>query len=165
MKIEPPHSRGKAKQAFFSAVTEATRKPIVIIDDAQDASGEALLELKAMTNFESDSRTRITFVLAGQPELIVTLGYSHFDSLRARIRLSNHLSGMGATETLEYISHELRIAKRQEKLFSDNAMVEIFKRTHGIPRQVNSLCYKAIVHGTIEKRSIIDIDDLPRDEI
>ena len=38
MKIDPPHSIGKAKPAFFTAAAEATRKPVVILDDAQDAS-------------------------------------------------------------------------------------------------------------------------------
>ena len=165
MKIDPPHSIGKAKPAFFAAAAEATRKPVVILDDAQDASAEALLALKAMTNFESDSRSRITFILAGQPELIAILGYAHFDSLRARIRLSNHMSGMGLTETCEYIDHGLQIVKRHEKLFSDNAKIEIFKRTNGIARHVNALCYKAIVQGAIEKRSIIDTADLPQDVI
>ncbi len=165
MKIDPPHSIGKAKPAFFAAAADATRKPVVILDDAQDASVSALLELKAMTNFESDSCTRITFILAGQPELIATLGYSHFDSLRARIRLSNHMTGMSLAETCEYIEHGLQIAKRQEKLFSDNAKMEIFKRTNGIARHVNALCYKAIVQGAIEKRSIIESADLPQDGI
>ncbi|MFW6364169.1 MAG: ExeA family protein [Spirochaeta sp.] len=165
MKIDPPHSIGKAKPAFFAAASEATRKPVVILDDAQDASPDALLALKAMTNFESDSRTRITFILAGQPELITILGYAQFDSLRARIRLSNRMSGMSLSETCEYIDHGLQVVKRQEKLFSDNAKMEIFKRTNGIARHVNSLCYKSIVQGAIEKRSIIDTADLPQDVI
>lgn len=165
MKINPPHSIGKAKPAFFAAASEATRKPVVILDDAQDASPEALLALKAMTNFESDSLTRITFILAGQPELTTILGYAQFDSLRARIRLSNHMAGMSLSETCEYIDHGLQLVKRQEKLFSDKAKMEIFKRTNGIARNVNSLCYKAIVQGAIEKRSIIDTADLPQDVI
>lgn len=165
LKIEPPHSIGKAKPAFFAAVTDATRKPVVILDDAQDAATEALLEIKSMTNFESDSRSRITFILAGQPELVAILGYSHFDSLRARIRLSSHLSPMSLAETCEYIDHGLKVVKRQEKLFSDNAKMEVFKRTNGIPRQVNALCYKAIVQGVIEKKSIIDTSDLSHDSI
>ena len=118
-----------------------------------------------MTNFESDSCTRITFILAGQPELLAILSYSHFDSLRARIRLSNHMSGMSLAETCEYIDHGLQLVKRHEKLFSDNAKMEIFKRTNGIARYVNALCYKAIVQGAIERKSIIDTSDLPQDVI
>ena len=131
MKVDPPHSILKTKPVFYAAVAEATRKPIVVIDDAQDASPDALLAIKAMTNFESDSRTRITFILVGQPELITILGYSHFDSLHARIRLSYQLAAMNLQETCSYIDHGLVIAHRQEKLFSDSAKMEIHKRTNG----------------------------------
>ncbi len=165
MNIDPPHSIQKVKIAFFSAVAEASRKPVVVIDDAQDASPDALLSLKTMTNFDSDSKNRITFILAGQPELCTILGYSHFDSLRARIRLSHHLNGMSLEETCAYIDHGLKIVRRQEKLFSDNATMEIFKRTNGIARRINALCYKAIVNGAIEQKNIIDTGDLPQEKV
>lgn len=165
MKIDPPHSIGKAKPLFFSAVSESSRKPVVVLDDAQDVCSEALLSIKAMTNFDSDSQNRITFILTGQPELRNILSYSHFDSLRARIRLSHHLAGMSLEETLAYIDHGLQLAHRSEKLFSDAAKMEIFKRTHGIARHINIICYKAILHGAIEKKDLIDSSDLPPDEL
>ena len=161
MKVDPPHSLSKAKPAFFSAVAEASRKPMVVIDDAQDACEDALLSIKAMTNFDSDSRNRITFILVGQPELANTIGYSQFDSLRARIRLTHQLTPMNLEETCLYIDHGLSIVSRNEPLFSDNAKMEIFKRTHGIAREINTLCYQAIVHGAINEKLIIDVHDLP----
>ena len=45
---------------------ESSKKPVVIIDDAQDMSEEALLSIKAMVNFDQDSASRICFVLAGR---------------------------------------------------------------------------------------------------
>ena len=163
MKVDPPHSIFKAKPLFFSTVSEAARKPIVVLDDAQDASPEALLAIKAMTNFDSDSRNRITFILVGQPELTTILGYSHFDSLRARIRLAHQLAPMSLQETCAYIDHGLAIVERQEKLFSDAAKMQIFKRTTGIARYVNTLCYQAIVRGAIDEKHVIDTQDLPED--
>ena len=165
MKIDSPYSLGKAKPAFFQAVEESSRKPVVVLDDAQDVAGEALLALKALTNFDSDSRNRITFILTGQPELRTLLSYSHFDSLRARIRLSHHISPMNLEETASYIDHGLEVVHRKEKLFSDAAKMEIFKRTNGIARQVNRICYNAIVAGTIAQKNLIDSSDLPADEL
>ena len=165
MKIEPPHSLGKAKPAFFSAVEENARKPVVVLDDAQDIAEEALISIKALTNFDSDSQNRITFILTGQPELRTLLSYSHFDSLRARIRLSHHILPMSLEETGTYIDHSLEIASRKEKLFSDTAKMEIFKRSNGIARQINRICYNAIVTGTIQEKNLIDSSDLPVDEL
>ena len=81
----------------------------------------------------------------GQPELRTLLSYSHFDSLRARIRLSHHISPMSLEETASYIDHGLEVVHRTEELFSDAAKMEIFKRTNGIARWVNRICYSAIV--------------------
>lgn len=113
MKIEPPHSLGKAKPAFFSAVDESARKPVVVLGDAQDVAEEALISIKALTNFNSDSLNRITFILIGQPELRVLLGYSHFDSLRAGIRLSHHLLPMSLEESASYIDHGLLLQRHR----------------------------------------------------
>lgn len=165
LKIEPPHSSSKAKPLFYSTVAEMTKKPVIIIDDAQDVSPEALLSIKAMVNFNQDSQNRITFILAGQPELRNILGFSQFLSLRGRIRLAFHLSGMTLEETCRYIHHSLNIVHCPEKLFSDAAMMEIFKRTSGMTRHINLLCYQAIVAGVIDKRKIIDTQNIPVENI
>lgn len=162
MKIDPPYSATKAKPVFYDAVAEAKRKPVVVIDDAQDTATEALLALKAMTNFDGDSANRITFILAGQPELATTLQFAHFEALRARIRLSYALTAMSLEETIAYIDHRLAIVKYTGSLFSDNAKIEVFHRTAGIARAVNSLCYRAILSGAIEHKQVIDAADIPQ---
>lgn len=164
MKIDPPYSITKVKPVFYNAVAEATRKPVIVLDDAQDTAPEVLLMLKSMTNFEADSSNRITFILAGQSELSTILSYAHFESLRTRIRLYHQLTGMSLEETAGYIDHRLKIVHREEKLFSDAAKSEIFKQSNGIPRKINSLCYLAIVRGAIRKKQILDTLDIPQDE-
>lgn len=161
MNVEPPHSLLKTKSRYFASVGEAARKPIVVLDDAQDAHPEALLALKAMTNFESDSQSRLTFILVGQPELASMLSLSHFESVRERIRLAARIAPMSLQETCAYIDHALTIVERQEPLFSDDAKAHVFKRTHGVARRINTLCYQAIVHAAIDKRLIIDAQNLP----
>ncbi|WP_181015534.1 hypothetical protein [Alkalispirochaeta sphaeroplastigenens] len=55
------------------------------------------------------------------------------------------------------------MAKYTGSLFSDNAKIEIFHRTGGIARSINSLCYRAILNGAIEKKQIIDTADIPQE--
>jgi len=107
MKIEAPRSRIKVKTLYFKTIAEASKKPVVIIDDAQDMSEEALLSIKAMVNFNQDSTSRICFILTGQPELRETIRFSQFESLKQRIKLEVHLKGMGLEETCGYIDHSL----------------------------------------------------------
>jgi type II secretory pathway predicted ATPase ExeA len=161
LKVDPPRYLAKARLLFYATMTDLSRKPLVFIDDAQDVGQDALLSLKAMVNFNQDSRSFITVVLAGQPELRTLLAYSHFQALRQRIKLSIHLSGMDLAETCAYIAHNLKVAGRPSPLFSDSAMIEIFKRSGGLARQINALCYQSIVNGAIARREIIDTHDVP----
>ena len=46
-------------------------------------------------------------------------------------------------------------------LFSDNAKMEILRRTGGIARAVRSLCCRAILGGAIEQKQVIDTGDIP----
>ena len=160
MKIEAPRSLIKVKTLYFKTVMEATKKPVVIIDNAQDVSDEALLAIKAMVNFDKDSASRICFVLVSQPELRQTISYSHFESLRQRIKLNVHLSGMSLEDTCGYIDHSIKITGRGNLIFSDSAKSEIYNRSEGIARQVNKICYQALVSGAINKRDLVDSKDL-----
>ncbi len=161
MKIEAPRSRIKVKTLYFKTIAETTKKPVVIIDDAQDMSEEALLSIKAMVNFNQDSASRICFILVGQPELRETISFSQFESLRQRIKLNVHLMGMGLEETCGYIDHSVKIAGRDSSIFSDAAKSEIYNRSEGICRHVNKLCYQAILGGAMNGCDIIDSKDLP----
>jgi len=66
---DPPRYTQPAKRMFFAVVSELSRKPIAIIDDAQEVKDSALLSLKSLANFGSDSQSKIPFSLSGQPEL------------------------------------------------------------------------------------------------
>ncbi|RDG31175.1 MULTISPECIES: general secretion pathway protein, partial [unclassified Oceanispirochaeta] len=57
--------------------------------------------------------------------------------------------------------HSLKIAGRNTSIFSDSARSEIHNRSEGINRQVNKICYQALISGAISKREIIDSKDLP----
>ncbi len=72
---------------------------------------------------------------------------------------------MSLEETASYIDHGLKVDHRKERLFSDAAKMEIFKRSKGIARQVNRICYNAIVAGSIQKKNLIDSADLLVDEL
>ena len=48
LKIDPPFFSGQASQLFFKTIPELNRKPVVIIDDAQDLAATALTAIKSM---------------------------------------------------------------------------------------------------------------------
>lgn len=157
---EPPRFSQTAKRLFFSVVPELTRKPLVVLDDAQDLKESALINLKTMANFGCDSQSRIIFILSGQPELRARLRFSQFLPLQTRIRLSFHMKPMSLEETCRYIDHHTTTAGALSPLFSDSAKADIHRYAEGIPRAVNTLCYRTIIAAAVKGLKVIDSADL-----
>ena len=165
MKIDPPFFAGQAKQLFFKTIPELTKKPLVILDDAQDLAATALTAIKNMVNFAFDTRNSITFVLAGQPELRELLRYASFASLRQRIRISYHMPAMALEETCRYIDHHTVRCGRPASIFADDAKADIHRHAGGVPRLVNAVCYRSILHAVVNDISIIDSTNIVTDEL
>lgn len=165
LKIDPPFFAGQARQLFFKIIPELTNKPVVILDDAQDLAPAALSAIKSMVNFHFDSQTPITFVLAGQPELRDLLTYAPFVSLRQRIRIAYHMPPMALEETCRYIDHHTGRCGRQASLFADDAKADIHRHAGGVPRLVNAICYRSILHAAANDIRIIDSTNIVTDDL
>jgi len=157
---QPPFFSNISKQLFYRIVPELAQQPVVFIDDAQDMQEPALLALKSMTNFDSDSQHRITFVLCGQPELKAILKYSRFLALNQRIRLASHMKGLSLEETCAYIDHHTRIAGKPNSIFADDAKSHVHRCSEGIPRRINQICYLSILNAAFQQINIIDSNNL-----
>ncbi len=153
---DPPRFTQPARRMFFSVVPELGRKPIAVIDDAQEMRDAALLSLKSLANFSSDSQTRITFILCGQPELRGRLKLAQYHALKQRIRLFYHMKPMALEETCRYIDYHTKAAGNPTPLFSDAAKADIHRHADGIPRVVNTICYRSIINAAVNKLKVVD---------
>ena len=160
LQVTPPHFGDKAKRLYFKTVAEMSKKPVIIIDDAQELKDSALTGIKAMVNFDCDSKNKITFILSGQPEFVQRIKLVQFYSLRQRIKLSFDMNAMTLEETCQYIDHHTKICENPNPIFSDSAKSDIYKRSKGIARIINSICYNAIAFGAANKYEIIDSTNL-----
>jgi type II secretory pathway predicted ATPase ExeA len=162
--VEPPYNYAKSRALYFKSVAAHAHKPVVVIDDAQELKESALLSVKNLVNFDSDSKSRVTFVLCGQPELKETLRYSRMASVHQRIRHWVDFSGLSLKDTCDYIDHAVMHAGRPQAVFTDNAKAEIHKRSLGIPRRINSICLRTLFEGAAHARLLIDAADVVSDE-
>jgi type II secretory pathway predicted ATPase ExeA len=153
---DPPRYTQPARRMFFSVVPQLGRKPIALIDDAQEMKDAALLSLKSLANFSSDSQTRITFILSGQPELRARLKLAQYYALKQRIRLFYHMKPMALEETCRYIDYHTKAAGNPTPLFSDAAKADIHRHADGIPRIVNTICYRSIINAAVNKLKVVD---------
>jgi len=162
---EPPYLSGVAKRLFYRLVSESSKQPVVFIDDIQEVHDSALLALKSMANFGSDSQHKITFVLCGQPEIRATLKLSRYLALKQRIRLFFHMEGISLEETCAYIDHHTSAAGKPTSIFADDAKSDVHRCSEGIPRKVNLICYRSIVNAALNEINIIDSKNLVLDDL
>lgn len=149
----------------------ADRPFVVIIDDAQTMTADALEDLRLLSNLETDKRKLVQVVLSGQPELSAMLGDRRLRQLKQRIVVHCRLSPLSHRETAEYISQRLSVAGNRGQLhFSASAVRLIYRITHGIPRLINKICDVALTAGYVNdaaaigpthvERALTELDDL-----
>lgn len=131
-------------------------KPLLIIDEAQNLTEEALEEVRMLSNLESASGKLLQIIMAGQPELRLKLASPGLKQLRQRISFSCHLSPLNREEIKEYILHRLEVAgNRDAAIFSNEALELIGSSSRGVPRLINIICdYLLLTAFSEETRKI-----------
>jgi general secretion pathway protein A len=136
----------------------AGRMVLLVIDEAQNLTADALEELRMLSNLETEKSKLLQIVLVGQPNLRDKLGAPELEQLRQRITVSYHLQPLDADETENYINHRLRrAAVGVPVVFPREATVLIHTRSRGVPRIINIICDAALVFGYAEERRAINV--------
>ena len=133
------------------------KRPLLIIDEAQSLSLDALEEIRLLSNLQDGSTMLLQIMLVGQPELKDRLKSPSMASLTQRIAVNYHLKPFEREETAHYIAHRLQTAGGRPDLFTDAAIDRIHRMTRGIPRSINILCHAALVYGFADDLSVIDV--------
>lgn len=127
---------------------EAGGVTALIVDEAQSMPLALLEEIRLLANVESETTKLLQVLLVGQPELASRLNQPELRQLKQRIALRCVLNAMNLRETAAYIAGRIRMAGGDAaKLFTREAVAEIFERSQGIPRLVNVICDNALVSG------------------
>jgi len=152
-----PHIRlnGEGKLARCEIFEQLVRKVnasgrhlVLLLDEAQDMKPETIHELRWLTNFNGGGASLLTLVLIGQPELRRMIVGD--PAINQRVSLRFHLKPLRADDMEDYLRHRLRTAGHDTgSLFSPAAALEIFKATHGVPREVNRLAKLALEHAWV----------------
>lgn len=122
------------------------RSAVVIVDESQNLSFEALEMIRMLGNLETEHEKLVQVLLVGQPELERQLASHELRQLRQRIAVHAALKPLSYTEMLRYIGHRLTVAGGQGKIYFDSkAYKRIFKITGGVPRLINMLCERCLM--------------------
>lgn len=142
---------------FLLRAHAENKSVFIIIDEAQRIKHEHLEEIRLLSNIELDDQKLITIFFVGQSEVEKNLMDERNKAIGQRINLSYHIQPLDQKETIQYISHRLRIAGSKRGIFSVGACKEIYSISGGIPRLINSLCDCALLSGYSENKRIVDL--------
>ena len=126
---------------------------VVVIDEAQNLSPEALEQVRLLTNLETSKEKLLQIVLLGQPELRELLQRRNLRQLAQRITARYHLSPLCKKDTHLYIAHRMKIAGAQRNPFKRGAMTVLFHRSQGIPRLINIIADRSLVAAFAKERA------------
>lgn len=127
---------------------------VIIIDEGHVIDDPKIFEeLRLLLNFQAEDRFLLTLLLFGQPELRQKIDNNK--QLEQRIAIKCHLDNLGLEDTIGYINHRLKVAERNEPVFTQDALELIYDRTGGIPRRINRLCDICLLSGMIKDKKNI----------
>lgn len=129
---------------------------VLIIDEAQNLSEDALEQIRLLTNLETATDKLLQIILIGQPELRDLLRNRSLRQLAQRITARYHLDPLDVEETIEYVKHRLLVADSPRSPFSQNALEAIHKTSGGVPRLINIIADRALLAGYAAEMEQID---------
>ena len=149
-------------RATLSELARKGRSVFLVVDEAHLLPHDIFDQLRFLLNDEMDSASLLTLVLLGQPDLAHKLSFTPFEALSQRIAIRYHLKPFDLEETAAFVKHHLRVAGRQEPVFSAGFLSLVHDHTKGVARKINNLCRTALLLGATEEKPILDETDLKR---
>ena len=120
---------------------------VVVIDEAQNLSVEALEQVRLLTNLETPTQKLLQVILLGQPELRALLGRDDLRQLAQRITARFHLTPLDADETEAYLRHRWAVAGGRTFPFTRLAVKRLQAHSGGVPRLLNIIAERALLAG------------------
>ena len=147
----------KKLENFLLSIVKQRKRPLLVVDEAQNLSQRAVEELRMLSNFQHAERPLLQSFLLGQPEFRHTLQSEEMQQLKQRVIASYHLGAMDASETCAYIQHRLDLVGWQgDPTLTDAAYQRIHEYTGGIPRKINTLCDRLLLLGYLSEKHHFD---------
>ncbi|TXI50056.1 MAG: hypothetical protein E6Q50_05705 [Lysobacter sp.] len=120
---------------------------VLIVDEAQNLSTEALEQIRLLTNLETETQKLLQIILIGQPELREMLMRPELRQLAQRITARYHLPPLDEAGTDAYLRHRLTTAGARRFPFSADAVRRVHRRSGGVPRLINVIAERALLAG------------------
>jgi len=148
-------------ERFLREHAQDGRRVLLIVDEAQGLDATALEELRLLANLQAGAHPLVQVFLLGQERLRDVVRESGMEQLHQRIIAACHLTALNAEQTQAYIEHRLRRAGWSDHpAISLGAYRLVFSVTQGIPRRINLVAGRLLLHGSVEQKHELGGEDV-----
>lgn len=148
-------------EEYLRREVESGRNSLLIVDEAQILSVQALEELRGLANMIVDGVVLLQLFLVGQERLLDTVLSPALEQLHQRITATCHFSTLKEEETSNYIYHRLEVAGWEDNPQIDTEVISmIHAASAGIPRRINLICSRLFLYGMVEEKGHLTVHDL-----
>ncbi|EQD33011.1 MSHA biogenesis protein MshM, partial [mine drainage metagenome] len=131
---------------------------LLVVDEAQTLTPTALEMLRILSNFELKGHALLQIFLVGQTELRRIIVSNHMEQLRQRIIASHRIEPMGEEECGAYIQHRLHaVGFNNDPELAPEIFAEVYRASRGIPRKINLIMDRLLLHGYLEELHSLDL--------
>jgi len=130
------------------------RRTVVIVDEAQSLSLDVLEQLYLLSSLEVDGQKLVAVILIGEPWLIELLARAA--PQRPWQSTGYHLLPFTENETCAYVRHRMTTAGGGRDIFDVDALRDVHHLSSGVPRQINTICARALLSAVAQKRRNVD---------
>jgi putative secretion ATPase (PEP-CTERM system associated) len=148
-----------ALELFLQDEARAGRRCLLIVDEAQNLTIQALEELRMLSNFQLGAHPLLQILLLGQPEFRDLLTERGLEQLRQRVIATHHLDAMEPDEVGPYIEHRLaHVGWKGRPAFGPGVYARLAQASGGVPRRINQLANRLLLLGEVEQADRFDGD-------
>jgi general secretion pathway protein A len=145
---------------FFNEQHRKGLRTLLIIDEAQDLASSALEELRLLTNLQYKGAPLLQIALLGQDALRDIVRTPEMEQVHQRLIAAWQLEPLTPEETVGYVRHRLEHAGwHGDPAFEPGVMEIVYRFSKGVPRRINLICSRLLLHGFIGELHSIGVED------
>ncbi len=139
---------------------EEGKRALLIIDEAQDLSSCALEELRLLTNLQLNNQPLLQIFLVGQEALRDLVQQPNMEQVHQRLVAACHIQTLSEENTRAYVEHRLeRVGWNGDPSIEDEVFSLIYRFSEGVPRRINLVCSRLLLHASVEALHVITVAD------
>lgn len=154
-----PHNRWaqfKAlRERWLAHVDSTLTRPVLLVDEAQDACPAVLSELRLLSSIDFDSRSMLTTVLGGDARLANLFRSPDLIPLASRIRVRLALTPASPEELVDFLRHVLDKAGNPQ-MMTPELMTTLAEHAAGNYRVLTTMASQLLHEAVLRKLDRLD---------